>query len=318
MNLKQEVILENGTKTVSKEEVTFAIADGQTSVRGFYVHTKASEKYVVVSFGMGSHPKEWVIPYQYRRTNLFIDDLANLVKLINNSKSRLNSEGVESFKRAISGRETEYFGSGATVTIPIFKLLLKNCGEWVWNKSFHNENPQRRVQDIKETGFTIATKFEGRATYHMLLPFPRIKSFTYEAIPAPVRRKIFAVHNGINAFTAEPASTSCLPDHKFPEIRWDKDTPVSNDNLSNQEMLDKFQIVPESVNQAKREVCRKCFQRGIRGKLNGINFFYRGGEHWDAAVPKIGKQAEEGCVGCFWYDMLAWRKALHERIGVER
>ncbi len=318
MNLEREVILENGTIRVSKEEVTSAVADGQTLVKGFYIHTKASEKYVVVCFGHSVKAKEWVIPYQYRRTNLFVDDLASLVKLIKDSKPRLNADGVNSFKETISGRETEYFGSGATVTIPIFKLLLKNCGEWVWNKNFHNENPQRRVQDIKETGFTISTKFEGRTTYHMLLPFPPVKSFSYEAIPPSVRRKIFAVHEGINAYTGEPASTSCLPDHKFPEIRWNKDTPVSNDNLSIQEMIDKFQIVPESVNQAKREVCRKCFQRGVRGKLNGINFFYRGDEHWDTSIPKTGKQAEDGCVGCFWYDMLAWRKALHEKIGVVR
>ena len=318
MNLEREVLLENGTKSVSKEEVTFAISDGQTSVRGFYVHSKASEKYVVVSFGVGNHPKEWVIPYQYRRTNLFIDDLPSLVKLIKDSKPMLNSDGVASFKRMISGKETEYFGAGATVTIPIFQLLLMNCGEWVWNKNFHNENPQRRVQDIKETGFTIATKFEGRTTYHMLLPFPQVKSFSYETIPSAIRKKIFAAHNGINAYTAEPASTSCLPDHKFPEIRWDKDTPVSNEDLSHQEMIDKFQIVPESINQAKREVCRKCFQSGIRGKLNGINFFYKGTGQWDASIPRIGKQAEDGCVGCFWYDMLAWRKALHERIGVAR
>ncbi len=79
-------------------------------------------------------------------------------------------------------------------------------------------------------------------------------------------------------------------------------------------MLAKFQIVPESVNQMKREVCRKCFKSGFRGKLNGINFFYAGGPTWDKSVPKVGKMAEKGCVGCFWYDMLAWRKTLNERL----
>ncbi|MBQ7191001.1 MAG: hypothetical protein IJR99_16475 [Kiritimatiellae bacterium] len=237
-----------------------------------------------------------------------------LIELIRKAKLCLSESNIVAFKARIKPQVKKIFGAGATVTIPIFLRLLNHCGEWVCNKVFHNENPQRRIQDIKESGFTLVTKFEsGRKTYHMLLPFDPIKSFTYEQIPAPIRRRIFAVHKGINAFTGEIASTSCLPDHKFSEIRWDKDTPESNESLTEKDMLAKFQIVPESINQAKREVCRKCFQTGKRGMLNGIKFFYKGGELWDERIPKLGKEAEAGCVGCFWYDMLAWRNALHKK-----
>lgn len=317
MKLETKILLENNTKIKTAEMITQAVADSDIRVNGFYVHTKASEKYVVATYTHGSNRKEWVIPYQYRRTDTFVDTESDMVSLIRDAKSKFISGHIAKYKKRIREKVYELFGQGASVTVPIFLKLLDNCGEWVWNKNFNNENPQRRIQDIKETGFTIATKFgEGRKTYHMLLPFEPKKAATYEVIPPNVRVQIFNVHNGINAYTGEEASTSCLPDHKFPEIRWDVDTPVSNENLSLAEMREKFQIVPENINQMKREICRKCFQTGVRGKLNGIKFFYKGGEQWDANVPKVGKSAEKGCVGCFWYDMLAWREALNKKLGV--
>lgn len=319
MKIEKDVALENGTRMYNATEITEAVADSDIRVIGFFVHKKASEKYAVTLYREKGCSKEWLIPYQYRRTNTFIDTLKDLVELLRTAKSRLTQQSIESYKKRIQGQTVSMFGRGANVTIPIFERLLNNCGEWVLNKDFDNENPQRRIQDIKETGFTLATKFgEGRATYHMLLPFEPVKAATYETIPANVRNMIFKVHGGINAYTGTPSSTSCLPDHKFPEIRWDKDTPDSNENLTPQEMLEKFQIVPENINQMKREVCRGCFQTGKRGKLNGINYFYKGKEDWDSSIPKTGKAAEKGCVGCFWYDMLAWRKSLHEKLGVKK
>ena len=206
------------------------------------------------------------------------------------------------------------FGAQSTVTLPIFKKLLARCGEWVWNKEFTSSNPQRRIQDLKEMGFTLVTKMEEKKTYHMLLPFDIVKAPTYETIPAKVRKAIFSALDNIDAYNDKPVDRSALPDHKFPEIRWKADTPESNDNLNEDEMREKFQLVPEFVNQAKREVCRKCFQTGRRGKFSGIDFFYKGDELWPKEVPQMGKDAEIGCIGCFWYDMMAWRKALNKLV----
>lgn len=305
------VLLENETKTYTAYEVTMKINDKGINVLGFYDHRKASEKYVVI----WCNGREWVIPYSYRRTNLFIDSIDELVELIKRYKDNLSTEYIELYKKDIGSQIAEIFGENADVTIPIFEELLNNCGEWVSNKGFNSPNTQRRIQDIKEHGFTLATKTEGRkATYHMLLPFERCTPSGYETFSTRVRNEIFKVHNGINAFTGAEGNISCLPDHKFPEIRWNADTPVSNENLTQQEMLKKFQIVPERINQMKREVCRKCFQTGKRGTLNGINFFYEGDKTWNTSIPKTGKEAEVGCVGCFWYDMIAWRKALNSLI----
>lgn len=314
MKVENVVTLEDGTKSVSSESLTTAVGDPDIRVRGFCANTKASELFAIVSYADGDIAPLWYIPYQYRRTDVFVDSLEEMVSLLKSAKKRLNRKYIVAYSDRIGKTIYEYFGKGASVTVPIFKKLLDNCGSWVWNKDFDNENPQRRIQDIKESGFTVATRFYERRTYHMLLPFDPVRAATYETIPLAVRRRIFRVHNGINSYTGEPASISCLPDHKFPELRWDRNTPESNADLSEQEMVEKFQIVPENINQMKREVCRKCFKSGVRGRLNGINFFYAGGPAWDKSIPKVGKLAERGCIGCFWYDMLAWRNALNRLI----
>lgn len=109
-----------------------------------------------------------------------------------------------------------------------------------------------------------------------------------------------------------------MPDHKFPEIRWEAGVEESNEGLSALDMQIKFQLVPEWVNQAKREVCRKCFQTGIRGKLNGIDYYYHGDEKWPSNAPTTGVAAKAGCVGCFWYDMMKWRENLNKLISVHK
>lgn len=60
----------------------------------------------------------------------------------------------------------------------------------------------------------------------------------------------------------------------------------------------------------KREVCRNCYQTGKRGIIYGIPFFYEGTANWDTSIPKKGKDAEKGCIGCAWYDIERWRREL--------
>jgi len=48
--------------------------------------------------------------------------------------------------------------------------------------------------------------------------------------------------------------------------------------------------------------------------LFGLNFFYAGIQKWDEKIPKIGKEAEKGCVGCGWYDIEEWRNCLNKLI----
>lgn len=308
--LAAEAILHGGESvlTVSKLRDAIESVDGSANVLGFYDHTKASERYVVIQVG----GRTWCVPYYYRRTQLFIDSDEELVEYLAQVIPLLNDGGITKFKNLVKPCVDEIFGQGSTVTRPIFSLLLDKCGEWICNQDLNNPNSQRRIQDIKECGFTVSTKIIGRKTYHMLLPFPMVKAPTYETIPPLVRRKIFKLLEGVNAFTGCPCGISALPDHKFPEIRWTEDTAVANETLSDEELRSKFQLVPEFINQAKREVCRKCFQSDKRGVFSGIDFFYAGGPLWPTGIPKVGREAERGCVGCFWYDMQKWRDELNK------
>ena len=53
---------------------------------------------------------------------------------------------------------------------------------------------------------------------------------------------------------------------------------------------------------------------GKRGIIAGIRFFYEGDENWPVAVPTKGRAAEQGCVGCGWYDIPMWRTKLNEAV----
>ena len=86
------------------------------------------------------------------------------------------------------------------------------------------------------------------------------------------------------------------------------------DNMTDEEIRSKFQLLSNQRNQQKREICRNCYQTGKRGTIYGIPFFYEGTEEWDDSIPKTGKEAERGCVGCAWYDIAEWRKRLIDKL----
>ena len=106
-------------------------------------------------------------------------------------------------------------------------------------------------------------------------------------------------------------SPNCLPDYKFPEIRWDINMKSEDlDFMTNEEIKNKFQLLTKETKQQKREVCRRCYQTGKRGIAFDIPYFYKGNEYWDNEIPVKGKAAEVGCEGCAWYDFAEWRKHL--------
>lgn len=85
-------------------------------------------------------------------------------------------------------------------------------------------------------------------------------------------------------------------------------------DMTDEEIIAKFQLLDNQRNQQKREVCRNCVQTGSRGKIFGIDYYPQGTDTWDGDIPKVGKDAERGCVGCPWYDIEAWRKAVNEKL----
>jgi len=283
-------------------------------------HLKASERYVDVIFRYpDEHYVEWhgSVPIEYRRTgiNASTDDEINQILEI--AYEAMRPSGAAAW---LEEQDALWEDRRAEVTKEFFDVL-KTC-EWKCQQCGLPANPNwaRRTQDIKELGYTLATDRRvcsrcGRATTHLiLLRIPRSAVRGYESWSQQLRQKIVLLLNSYDVYEGAQRP-HLLPDHKFPEIRWDDATRQDNlEGLSDAELVSRFQLLNNQRNEQKREVCRRCFQTRMRGRPFGIKFFYNGNERWPDRVALTGVEAEEGCVGCGWYDMVLWRTKLNEYV----
>ena len=232
----------------------------------------------------------------------------------------MNPDNLEQWNKD----QDEYWdGKRAEVTQEIFNSLRDGNWKCVNHDLPSNPNFARRIQGLKEAGYTISTNTnmyckhcKKNTTHLMLLHIPRVElaGNGYETWSAGLRKRIINVLGGVDAYE-NVAYRNVLPDHKFSEIRWDDDTKAENpDNMTDEEIKSKFQLLTNQRNQQKREVCRKCYQTGERGTIFGIDYFYKGTDKWDDSIPRKGKKAEEGCIGCPWYDIQTWRTELNKKI----
>ncbi len=303
------------------DEVRAALTNSAIEVQGFHSHGKASEEYVIVRFHYPLTNSVWVgwIPYHYRRTGLEIttpDDLAQWLGTIYGACEPAAATSWVQRERDRWQREHQ----GKPVTKAFFDTLLNLEWNCVESDLPRNGNAQRRIQAIKEAGYLLATDTHrfcaacGKNTTHIrLIPYEKGAATGYEVFSPQLKRRIVALLSGVNIYEARVvAPITLIPDHKFPEIRWDADTRRENpDIMPDTEIRTKFQLLDNQRNQQKREVCRQCFQTDKRGQVYGIHYYYAGDENWPADVPRRGKDAEAGCVGCPWYDLEAWRSGLN-------
>ncbi|MBA7628859.1 hypothetical protein ES703_36356 [subsurface metagenome] len=287
-------------------------------INGYREHTKASERYVDVVF---KYPEEEVwegsIPIEYRRTGTNIKTKEELNQHLEKAYECCNPDKWENWKL-----EQKAFWKTmprSTDTKLLFDILLSFKWTCIGCKYSENPNWARRNQDLKEFGYTIATRpMENcshcgrKSTKLLLVPLPRGGISGYEVWNPKTRNHIIQVLNGYDVYEAKQTnSKGLLPDHKFPEIRWDKQTPRDDlESLTESQIRRDFQLLSNQRNQQKREVCRKCSQTGKRGFPFGIKFFYEGSDTWPENLPTKGKEAEAGCKGCGWYDMEKWRQEL--------
>lgn len=291
------------------------------------VNTKASERYVHVKFIYPDIDKEWDgwVPIEYRRTGINIsdEDTESLEKYLNSIYEQMHPSKYSEWKK----KQDKLWESTRSVeTKEIFNIL--SDGKWYCrNCDISNPNFARRIQDLKEMGYTLATHVNykcpvcgnNRSTNLILLPINRVElaGNGYETWSPALRKRIIKVLGGVDVYE-NTLNQHCLPDHKFSEIRWDDETKAENpDTMTDEEIRAKFQLLSNQRNQQKREVCRNCFQTGNRGTIFGITYFYEGGSKWDETIPKKGKNAEKGCIGCPWYDIETWRKKVIEKLQQE-
>lgn len=282
-------------------------------------NSKASEYYVRVTFIFPKEKWDAVVPYIYRRSNLSLkneNEIAEyLIKIKPYFSMKARKEWVKREWSKWEERRAQFKNPEKFVTYGFFKTLISLKEEV---SGFpENPNPQRRLQDIKDEGYTVSIYPVGNMKWgKMLLPLPLHAQMGYEVFTPQFKARVIRLFNGINAYEAKPtAHKSLIPDHKFSEVRWDDETKAENPmTMTDEEIIEKFQLLDNQRNQQKREVCRICYQTGERGRLFGINFYPVGGPKWDDTIPQKGKAAERGCIGCPWYDIEAWRKALNDKL----
>lgn len=289
------------------------LKDSGISVSELIDNNKASEKYIRTTFKQ-SNGFVWntVVPFYIRRSGLFIEteeDIADYLKQIKPSFTEMEMKKWEETERK------KWEENNAKVTKEFFFILLSFKEEIEFPP---NDNPARRIQDIKDAGYTVASiaNSNGRKTSRILLPITLVAQMGYETFTPQFKSRVIRLLKGINAYEAKPTAPKALiPDHKFSEVRWDEATKAENPlTMTDADIIQKFQLLDNQRNQQKREVCRKCFQDNIRGQIFGINYYSKGGPVWDKQIPQLGKTAEKGCEGCPWYDIEAWRKSINEAI----
>jgi hypothetical protein len=281
-------------------------------------HAKASEKYIDAVFVYESPPPyDCSIPIEYRRTGTEITAL-NIDDYLEEVYEKTNPVNWENWRN-----EQNIFWAtkpNAKITKGFFDVLAQNF-KWccVSCELPPNPNPQRRIQDLKEFGYTLATDTrrhcqvcKKNTTQLLLLPLPRGGISGYETWSKELRERIIKTLDNYDVYEAKiMKKEGLLPDHKFPEIRWNNETKrKSLENLTDMEIKNDFQLLTNQRNQQKREICRNCYQTDKRGIIYGIPYFYQGSIDWDTSIPRKGKEAEKGCVGCAWYDIERWRNEL--------
>lgn len=129
-------------------------------------------------------------------------------------------------------------------------------------------------------------------------------------ISSKLSSKIKATYKNEEAlFLREMPSKELEVDHKFPQIRWNKNEEKYND-LTEEEIKEKFILLTRSNNLLKSRQCERCVATQKRGSFPGIYFWYQGDENWKG----INEFDEKGCVGCFWYDPYKWRDELNKKL----
>lgn len=280
-------------------------------------HSKASEEYLHVIFTYEDKTWDGWVPVEYRRTGVSLKTDDEVIEHLNAVYDQMRPQHLEKWLKEQEPFWAEKPRAGTTKAF--YDSLCKGGWQCVDCTLPKNPNWARRIQDLKEFGYTLATDTKrycpvckANKTHIILLPIKRggLAGNGYETWSPALRRRIIRVLGSVDVYE-KVFSPHCLPDHKFPEIRWDEETKGENpDTMSDEDIKKKFQLLTNQRNQQKREVCRTCFQTGKRGFPFGIKFFYQGSEDWDISIPLKGKCAEQGCVGCGWYDMAEWRKRI--------
>lgn len=120
---------------------------------------------------------------------------------------------------------------------------------------------------------------------------------TYKSYIDPEIKRVIQAQRCVVLGTSNPEV-----DHK--NGMKNEDRVMRNEN----QRLSDFQPLSKAANDAKRQFCKECKRTGKRYDAKQLGYpmsFYQGGMYHN--------NKEDGCVGCYWYDPIAFRKHLQEK-----
>ena len=178
-------------------------------------------------------------------------------------------------------------------TFKVFEALLS--GEWQCRVCGPvpqvNAQPAARIRDIKKRGFFVASKRKNcgdckKKTMHDLLvmatsPKDLIKTDLRKPISQSLSKRILKVLKRKEiVFNQVRTSRELVIDHKFPSQRWSQPETDNNDNMSDEDIRKKFQLLNNQTNLLKSRECDRCVAESIRGQFMGIRWYYSGNKKW--------------------------------------
>ncbi|HRN51877.1 MAG TPA: hypothetical protein PK788_00105 [Gemmatimonadaceae bacterium] len=199
------------------------------------------------------------------------------------------------------------------------EAVRERVGEWVCSVCASGSGqPAATFRTVRNQGFVfeeVAPNRWGkllycdkcgmeRTHYRLLNPDPEFAAKRRVAISSGARRRILKLLDKRDAFTGASISSTPEIDHKVPWTRLESD--IDADQLSDSEIPRHFQLLTREHNLLKDRACSACKTTNQRPPLLGIRFWYKGNAEYEGS-----------CVGCGWYDGLAWRHALNELIDTE-
>lgn len=292
------------------------LSDG-IQIEESYTHTKLKQKIVKTKFVQDDgYEFTTYVPYIDMNKGINNMDVESIAQYLRSIKKYFTQSWIESWKREQEIIwNTEY--SHRKETKPFLDLLLSLKLE---NDTLGNANYASRLRDLRKIGYTITTiHIKGKGYHRIMLPLPTHPESKYEKVPQNITQTLARLKRCIEAYSGEKMDEDFLiADHKFPESRWDENTPEVNDSdMSEAEILSKFQLLDNASNLRKKQMCESCADSGDRPSMYGISFYYKGSKKWDDSIPTRGQKAEDGCVGCPWYDIEKWKKELNKQLKKE-
>lgn len=191
------------------------------------------------------------------------------------------------------------------------KACKDNVGKWTCSLHTSGSNqPAAIFREVKKLGYEFEED-DGRWAKSMFCPVCKQNTSHYRllklvptltkqerlGIDDKTRERILRIFDTRDAFTGGTISSRPEIDHKIPWTRLDKDIDATA--LSDEEVVEHFQLLTREHNLLKDRACDQCKKNGERVPFLGIPFWYKGCSKYEGF-----------CEGCGWFDGKRWREEV--------